>query len=148
MYLCLPCCGGCRGEGKAWLNFTFEVLYSGSEVSVTYSKVIMAPSVPSFFCRPLKTWSGPLVGRMAHAEKHWFIRTRLANFDVLLTVHLSIFILVINQLDAQNLFYNKFISCLYMFRATYRCDYTRGCIIQFWLPDDEHMVLETCTGMK
>jgi len=40
------------------------------------------------------------------------------NFDVLLTVYLSIFILVINELDAQNfLFYNKFISCLYMFRA-------------------------------
>ena len=39
-------------------------------------------------------------------------------FDVLLTVHLSIFISVINQLDAQIfLFYNKFISCLYMFRA-------------------------------
>ena len=38
-------------------------------------------------------------------------------FDVLLTVHPGIFILVINQLDAQNLFYNKFISCLYMFRA-------------------------------
>ena len=52
------------------------------------------------------------------------------------------FIFVINQLDAQNLFYNKFISCLYMFRApcahrqvkivlyslwyhhTYRCDDT------------------------
>jgi hypothetical protein len=30
---------------------------------------------------------------------------------------LSIFILVINQLDAQNLFYSKFMSCLYMFRA-------------------------------
>ena len=28
------------------------------------------------------------------------------------------FILVINQLDAQNLFYNKFISRLYMFRAS------------------------------
>ena len=28
-----------------------------------------------------------------------------------------IFILVIKQIDAQNLFYNKFISCLYMFRA-------------------------------
>ena len=27
------------------------------------------------------------------------------------------FILVINQLDAQNLFYNKFNSCLYMFRS-------------------------------
>ena len=38
-------------------------------------------------------------------------------FDVLLTVHLSIFILVINQLDAQNVFYSKFISRLYMFRA-------------------------------
>jgi len=38
-------------------------------------------------------------------------------FYVLLTVHLSIFILVSNQLDAQNLFYNKFISFLYMFRA-------------------------------
>ena len=28
-------------------------------------------------------------------------------FDVLLAVHLSIFILVINQIDAQNLFYNN-----------------------------------------
>ena len=37
-------------------------------------------------------------------------------FYVLLTVHLSI-ILVINQINAQNLFYNKFIICLYMFRA-------------------------------
>ena len=39
------------------------------------------------------------------------------SFNVLLTVHLSIFILVINQLDAQNLLYNKFTSCLYIFRA-------------------------------
>jgi len=30
------------------------------------------------------------------------------NFDVLLTVHLSIFISLFNQLDAQNLFHNKF----------------------------------------
>ena len=90
----------------------------------------------------------------------------------------SFFILVMNQLDAQNFFYNKFISCLYMFRAhvlivrrsklyhtasgiittiggrlvyrtaTYRCDDTRCCIIQFWPPDDEHMVFETCRGMK
>jgi len=41
--------------------------------------------------------------------------------------HDNIFILAINQLDARNLFYNKFISCLYMFRAH---------------------VLETCRGMK
>ena len=32
-------------------------------------------------------------------------------------VFASTFVLVINQLDAQNLFYNKFISCLYMFLA-------------------------------
>jgi len=80
---------------------------------------------------------------------------------------MPIFILVINQLDAQNLFYNKFISCLYMPRApcahrqevkivlyslwyhhTYMWDDARGCIIIFWPPDDEHMVLETCRGMK
>ena len=32
--------------------------------------------------------------------------------------------------------------------ATYRCDDTRGCIIQFRPPEDEHMVLETCSGIK
>ena len=32
----------------------------------------------------------------------------LPYFDVLLTVHPSIFISVFNQLDAQNLFHNKF----------------------------------------
>ena len=41
-------------------------------------------------------------------------------------------ILVINQLDAQNLFYDKFISCLYMFRAprAHRQEVT-NCIIQY-----------------
>jgi len=52
-------------------------------------------------------------------------------FDVLLTMHLSIFILVINELDAQNLFYNKFISCLYMFRAPFvHRQEVKNCIIQ------------------
>ena len=32
--------------------------------------------------------------------------------------------------------------------ATYKCNDTRGCIIQFLTPDDKHMVLETCRGMK
>ena len=75
------------------------------------------------------------------------------------------------------LFYNKFIIHLYMFRAlcahhqevkivlysiwchhtvfsqpvhgtaTYRLDDTRCRIIQFSLPDDEHIVLETCRGI-
>ena len=35
----------------------------------------------------------------------------------LLTPFYTLLILVINQLDVQNLFYNKFISFLYMFRA-------------------------------
>jgi len=50
----------------------------------------------------------------------------------------------------------SFISYLYMFRphvlvhetATYRCDDTRGCVMQCWPPYDQHMVLETCRGMK
>jgi len=31
--------------------------------------------------------------------------------------------------------------------ATYRCDDTRCCIIQFSPTDDEHIVLETCRGI-
>ena len=31
--------------------------------------------------------------------------------------------------------------------ATYRCDDTRYCIIQFCPPDDEHIALETCRGV-
>jgi len=42
----------------------------------------------------------------------------ILNFDVLLTVHLSLYISVINQLDAQNFCFTiSFFSCLYMFRA-------------------------------
>ena len=41
------------------------------------------------------------------------------------------FILVVNQLDAQNLFYSKFISCVCMFRAprAHRQE-VKNCIIQ------------------
>jgi len=40
----------------------------------------------------------------------WKTTTQLlVIFDVLLTVHLSIFISVFNQIDAQNLFHNKFL---------------------------------------
>jgi len=65
------------------------------------------------------------------------------------------FILVINQHDAQNLFYSKFISCLYMFRAHVliirsKLYYTASGIftpidvmipeaVSIWHPDDEHM---------
>jgi len=40
-------------------------------------------------------------------------------------VHLNIFTSVINKLMHET--------------ATYRCDDTRDCVIQFWPPDDEHM---------
>ena len=33
-------------------------------------------------------------------------------------------------------------------RPPTKCDDTTGCIVQFWPPDDEHIVLETCRGMK
>ena len=88
---------------------------------------------------------------------------------ILLTVYLNIFILILTNLMHKMLFYNKFISYFYMFRAHVliarrpklyytvsgiitpiggrpvhgtapdRCDDTRDCIIQFWPPDDEHM---------
>ena len=44
-------------------------------------------------------------------------RNYFVYINILLTVHLNLFILVINLLDAQNLYYNKFISCLKIFRA-------------------------------
>jgi len=81
-----------------------------------------------------------------------------SNCDVLLTVHLSIFISVFNQRYAQNLFHNKFYfmplhvssTCAHhqevkialhslWYHHTHTCDETRGCVMQFWPPDDEHM---------
>jgi len=56
----------------------------------------------------------------------------------------GLFISVINQLDAQNfcLTINLFLAstCAQVHEtATYRCDDTRGCVMQFWPPVDEHM---------
>ena len=72
------------------------------------------------------------------------------NFDVLLTVRLSIFISVFNQLYAQFFFHSKFYfiplhvssTCAHhqevkialhslWYHHTYRCDDTRGCVMQF-----------------
>ena len=81
--------------------------------------------------------------------------TCCTDFDVLLTVHLSIFISVINQLDAQKFCFTiSFFhaskcfehmcsssggqSCIW-YHHTCRYDDTRGCVMQFWPPDDEHM---------
>ena len=98
-------------------------------------------------------------------------------FNVLLTVHLSIILVInqLNAqiLDIISLLYTSTCfedyvliirrSTLYYTAsgiitpadvptrpvhgtATYRCD-TRCCMIQFWPPDDEHIVLETCRGI-
>jgi len=57
------------------------------------------------------------------------------DFDVLLAVHLSIFISVINQLDAQNFCFTISLfhasTCFVHETATYTCDDTRGCVMQF-----------------
>ena len=73
-------------------------------------------------------------------------------------MHLSIFILVINQLDAQNFVFHwvyfmplhvsstrahhqdvKIVLYSLWYHHTYMCDDTRGCVMQFWPPDDEHI---------
>ena len=83
------------------------------------------------------------------------IKPLCPGFDVLLTVHLSIFISVINQHDAQNISFTISLfhastcfehmcsssggqSCITQpslaqvhETATYRCDDTRGCVMQF-----------------
>jgi len=45
---------------------------------------------------------------MCFIECNKHVTNTLLNFDVLLTVHLNIFISVFNQIDAQNLFHSKF----------------------------------------
>jgi hypothetical protein len=71
-------------------------------------------------------------------HKSWY------SFDVLLTVHLSI-ILVINQLNAQILFNNKFIIFLYMLRALL-CSSSGGqnFIYSIWY----HHTLKQVSGLK
>ena len=50
--------------------------------------------------------------RLSYIWDAWCVKVKVETvlqcFDVLLTLHISIFISVFNHLDAQNLFYNKF----------------------------------------
>jgi len=83
----------------------------------------------------------------------------MTNFDVLLTLHLSIFVLVINQLDEQNLCFKISLfhasTCFEHYVLIIRRSklyYTASGIITLIggrpVPDDGHMELETCRGMK
>jgi hypothetical protein len=75
------------------------------------------------------------------------------------------FISLFNQLDAQNLFHSKFYfmplhvssTCAHhqevktslhslWYHHTYTCDDTRGCVMKFWPPDDEHMCSKHVEG--
>jgi len=107
-------------------------------------KLLMMDILMSETCWVHKKWN-----KIASDIKLVFYSS--TNFDVLLTVHLSI-ILAIDQLNAQILFYNKFIIFLYMFRALL-CSSSGGqsCIIQHLVSSHSvggrpvHSPLSTCT---
>ena len=66
------CRGGCRGEGKPWFNFTFEIFFSVNKVSLSHSKATVAP-IFSFMLQwtPRNTaWSPE--GHVVHSENRWF----------------------------------------------------------------------------
>ena len=70
-------------------------------------------------------------------EEKWSIQKVTSIWFFLST--LNIFISLFDQIDAQNLFHNTFCFMPLHVSNTYRCDDTRGCVMQFWHPDDEHM---------
>ena len=77
---------------------------------VDFTKIIIVNLEKLTFHRCMYFLS-PLVTELLHMSlvRSAFARKKTRSiFDVLLTVHLSIFISVFNQLDAQNLFHNKF----------------------------------------
>ena len=59
-------------------------------------------------------------------------------FYVLLTVHLSIFRAHVLETCRKHAF-QPVLSQPVQEAATYGCEDTRGCVMQFWPPDDEHM---------
>ena len=95
------------------------VLSLAGTVKVTTQLHLMRRSRTSGATSPpshLPRWRAKKQIHFILSKLQWYQHT-FVFFYVLLTVHLSIFILVSNQIDAKNLFYNTFISCLYMLRA-------------------------------
>jgi len=77
--------------------------------------------------RKLSVWQGRCIFKNSESRK----KLPMAFLGACETHFKLFFILVINQIDAQNLFYNKFISCVYMFPAQCAHDQeVRNCIIQ------------------
>jgi len=105
-----------------------------------------APPAP--YTRPTQRLSRPTPTHKLGAEN--LMLQIKSNFEVLLTVHLSIFFLEFNQFDAQNLFHNKFyfiplhVSSIFAhhqevkialhslwYHHINKCDDTTGCVMQF-----------------
>jgi len=86
-----------------------------------------------------------------------FVCRQRANAKLVTTAfdYRNCLIFVINQLNAQHVFYNKIIICLYMFRAlSAHHEEVKLVLYSIWYrntcrrpPDDEHIVLETCRGI-
>ena len=72
-------------------------------------------------------------------EQCWLLVLNLAVFVLTIDVRLSKQRIIVFSTIPTIFFYNKFISCLYMYHHTYSCDETTGCLMQFWPPDDVHM---------
>jgi len=74
-------------------------------------------------------WPVQEISRYREFPSHQAIYNRPTNFDVLLTVHLSI-MLATDQLNAQIYFHDKFLISLYMFRALL-CSSSGGQIVLY-----------------
>ena len=62
---------------------------------------------------------------------HIVVNEAIENYDVLLTVHLGIFISLFNQLDAKNLFHSKFYFMpLHVSNTCYPSSGGQNCITQ------------------
>jgi len=72
----------------------------------------------------------PNIFTVVNVHKIWYW-IKFETYNVYLSQHLT-------NLMYKICFTISFISCLW-YHHTYKCDDTRGCVRQFWPPDDEHM---------
>jgi len=86
--------------------------YRGDAINITYSECVSVALVIQHVRCMRRIILSSVTFFLYHVLLHYLINDTIfrkkTDFDVLLTVHLSIFISIINQLDAQDLFHNKF----------------------------------------
>jgi len=82
--------------------------------------------------KPVWSWVFISLARKASDYRFWYFADRASQY-----IYHNI-----NQLDALNFIMSLFSPVLSQSvhrMATYRCDDTRACIVQFWPPDNEHV---------